>query len=285
MERARNLRLNDAGRVCVRHEDVRCQAVVAAQVLHPVAAGLPGHGHKGRQKQAPGEDPDQVQQPVGKAGQLVVVVRVAQAEEAQVMLVDEVEVKEAVDVAEGGVVADGVALVGIGQPAENVPGRGDGQKNQRAGDRLQLAPAPPQAGDKQEGNCRADKECRSDQALGHQRQSQKRPHPVKARGAARLEAGQQAIKRNQQKEAELRLGNDEAGKEKRPDGGEHAQPGIEAGARAPSPARPQPRQPRQAQHGQRVGQMRGKYVLAKDMEEHSRPSSRAAAASRCSGCR
>ena len=34
----------------------------------------------------------------------------------------------------------------------------------------------------------------------------------------------------------MRLGNDEAGKEKRADGGEHAQAGIKAGARAPGAA-------------------------------------------------
>ena len=88
------------------------------------------------------------------------------------MLVDEVEVKEAVDVAEGGMVADSVSLIGIGQAAENVPGRGDGQKEQRAGDRLQLAPAPPLAGQQQVGNGRADKKDRRDQALGQQRQRQ-----------------------------------------------------------------------------------------------------------------
>ena len=109
-----------------------------------------------------------MQQPVRGKGQLVVVVRVAQAEEAQEVLVDEVEVQEAVDVAEGGVVADGVALIGIGEAAENVPGRGDGQKEQRAGDGLEAAPAPPLAGEQQVGNGRADKEDRRDETLGEQ---------------------------------------------------------------------------------------------------------------------
>ena len=112
-----------------------------------MVASLPREGHEGGQEEAPGKDPDEMQQPVSEAGQLVVVVRITQVEEAQVVLVDEVEVKEAVDVAQGGVVADGVSLVGIGQAAENVPGRGDGHEDQRADDRLDLAPAPPQAGD------------------------------------------------------------------------------------------------------------------------------------------
>jgi hypothetical protein len=252
--------------VCFSRRLRRCP-VAAADILHPLAAGLPGQGYEGRQKQAPGKNPHQVQQPVGIAGQLVVVVRIAQVEEAQIMLIDEVEVKKAVDVADGGVVADGVSLVGIGQAAENVPGRGDGQKEQRAGDRLQLAPASPQAGDEQIRDGRANKKGGSDEPLGEQSQRQGRPHPVKTYRAARLKTSEQAVQGNQQKEAQLRLRNDEAGKEKRPDGGEHAQAGIESGARTPGATRPQPRQPCQAQHGQRIGQMRGKDILAEDLEE------------------
>ena len=69
-----------------------------------------------------------MEQPVGGIRQLVVIVRIALAKEAQVMFVDEIEVPEAVDVAEGGVVADGVSLVGIGEAAKDVPGRGDSEE-------------------------------------------------------------------------------------------------------------------------------------------------------------
>ena len=65
----------------------------------------------------------------------------------------------------------------------------------------------------------------------------------------------------------MRLGNDEAGKQKRTDRGEHAQAGIESGARAPGAARPQPRQPGQAQHGESIGQVGGKDIFAEDLIE------------------
>ena len=42
------------------------------------------------------------------------------------------------DVADGGVVADGVALIGIGQAGQDVPGRGDDQEKEQPGERLQL---------------------------------------------------------------------------------------------------------------------------------------------------
>ena len=183
------------------HEDVHGLALVVAEVLHPVVACLPGNGHECRQEEAPGKEPDQVEEPVGGKRQLVVVVRVSLTKEAQVMLVDEVEVPETVDVADGGVVADGVPLVGIGQSAKDVPGRGDGEEKQRAGYGLQKPPAAPQAGQEQVGNGRADKECGGDQSLGEQGKRQGRPHPVKAHRPARLEAGEQAVKGDEQEEA------------------------------------------------------------------------------------
>jgi hypothetical protein len=259
-------------------------AGVVAQVLEPVVAGLPGNGEQGGQKQAPGKEPDQMQQPVSGEGQLVVVVRVAQAEEAQEVLVDEVEVEEAVDVADGGVVADGMALVGIGEAAEDVPGRGDGQKQQRSGDGLQLAPATPLAGEKQVGNAAPTKKTGAMRPLVSRARATRGPHPVKA-GGGPVEAGDEAVEGDEQEKAEDGLGNDEAGKEKRADGGEHAQAGIEAGARTPGAARPEPREPGQAEHGQRVGQVGGKGVLAEDAIGRRPPASRAAAASQCSGCR
>ena len=185
-----------------------------------------------------------MQQPVGGEGQLVVVVRVALAEEAQEVLVDEVEVEEAVDVAQGGVVADGVALVGVGDAAEDVPGRGDEQKEQSAGDGLEDAPAAPLAGEEQVGNGCSDKEDGSDEALGERGQRDAGVDPVKAIGAVEFEAGDEGVEGDEQKEAELRLGNDEAGEEKRADGGEHGEAGIEAGARDPRRGGPRARRAR-----------------------------------------
>jgi len=138
--------------------EIDCLAGVVAEVLQPVVAGLPGDGEEGGDEQAPWEEPDEVEEPVRIAGELVVVVGVAQGEEAQEVLVDEVEVEEAVDVAEGGVVADGVALVRIGEAAEDVPGGGDGQEEQQAGDGLELPPAAPLAGEQQVRNGGANKE-------------------------------------------------------------------------------------------------------------------------------
>jgi hypothetical protein len=68
---------------------------------------------------------------------------------------------------------------------------------------------------------------------------------VNARRPVRLQAGDQPIERNEQKQAEVCLGNDEARKEKRPDGGEHAEPGIETGAIVPRRAAPTPMPARQ----------------------------------------
>ncbi len=153
---------------------------------------------------------------------------------------------------------------GLASPHEDVPGRGDGQKREHPGDRLQLSPAPPLAGEQQVRNGRADKKDWSNQSLGQQRQRQRSPHHINARRPARLQAGDQPVKRDEQKQAENRLGNDEPRKEKRPNRGEHAQSGIEPGARAPGPPCPNPRQPGQPQHCQRVGQVGSKGVLAKD---------------------
>ena len=66
-----------------------------------------------------------MQKPIAAVRKLVVVVRIAQAEEAQYMLVDEIEVEEPVHIAHRGMVAHRVALVGIGQSAKNVPRRGN----------------------------------------------------------------------------------------------------------------------------------------------------------------
>ena len=71
-------------------------------------------------EERPGEEPDQVEAPVEVAGELVVVHRDAPAEEAQEVLVDEVEPEEAV----------AVHAAGVAQAGEDVPGRGDGEEEQ-----------------------------------------------------------------------------------------------------------------------------------------------------------
>ena len=53
-----------------------------------------------------------------------------------------------------------------------------------------------------------------------------------------FEAGDECVDGDEEKKAELSLGNDEAGKKKRADGGEHAEACIESGARTPGAAGP-----------------------------------------------
>src|SRR6185437_3113309 len=88
----------------------------------------PGPNHGGGNKDAPREQPHELAKPVGEPRLLVVVVRVALAEEAQEMLVNEVEVEEAVNIAGVRDVAHGMSLVWIAQPAKDVPRRPYRQK-------------------------------------------------------------------------------------------------------------------------------------------------------------
>jgi hypothetical protein len=187
---------------------------------------------------------------------------VALAEEAEHVLVDEVEVEEAVNIADGGVVAEGMSLVGVGESAEDVPGSGDEQEQDEPGDGFERAPATPLAGEEQVRDGGAGKEDRCDQSLGERGQGDAGIDPVNAQGAIVFKAGDEGVEGDEQKEAELGLGNDEAGEEKRADGSENSESGIEAGARAPGAARPEPREPGKAEDGQGVGQVSGKGVFA-----------------------
>src|SRR5581483_3596639 len=115
--------------------EIDCLARVLTQMLQPAMASLPCGDNHGWQKEAPGKEPHQMQHPVPEGGQLVVVVRVAHVEEAQHVFIDEVEIEEAVDIADRRVVADGMALIRIVQAAKNVPGGGNREKEQKAGQR------------------------------------------------------------------------------------------------------------------------------------------------------
>ena len=118
-------------------------AGIAMQMLHPRTPCFPCHDEQCGQKQAPREKPDKMREPVNQERHLVVVVREPPAEETQKVFVDEIEVPEAVNVSGRGVIADGMALVGVRQSAQDVPRSGDRQKEQHAGDWLQFAPAAP----------------------------------------------------------------------------------------------------------------------------------------------
>ncbi len=94
---------------------------------------------------------------------------IALAEEAEEVLVNEVEVPPAVDVAEGGNVADGMAFAAIGAAYEDVPGGGDGEEEQRAGDGLEVTPATVLAGEPEVGDGSAKEEDGGDEAFDEQR--------------------------------------------------------------------------------------------------------------------
>ena len=79
----------------------------------PICLNEPNDG-----EEAPGEEPDEVEGPVKIAGEFVVIVRDASAEEAEDVLVDEVEPEEAV----------AVGSSGVSERGENVPRGGDKEK-------------------------------------------------------------------------------------------------------------------------------------------------------------
>src|SRR5271166_2800016 len=82
-------------------DDIYDRALVVAEVLHPVVAGLPCNCHECRQEEAPWKEPGQVQQPIPGERQLIEVVRKARSGEAKDVFVEEVEVPETVNVAKG----------------------------------------------------------------------------------------------------------------------------------------------------------------------------------------
>ncbi len=87
-----------------------------------------------------------MREPVRVTRHFVVVVRVALVQEAEHVFIDEVEVEEPVHIAQGGMVAHWVSLVGVGESAQNVPRRCDEQEEQRSCERLEHSPATPLAG-------------------------------------------------------------------------------------------------------------------------------------------
>src|SRR6202034_4418391 len=118
---------------------------IAAKMLQPGMTRSPRDDKHCRQKETPRKQPDKMQKPIRRKGQFVVVVRKPLSQKAQEMLVDKIEVPEAVHVSRHGMIADRMTLVRIRQPGQDVPRRGDHQKKQEARKWLVLAPAPPLA--------------------------------------------------------------------------------------------------------------------------------------------
>src|ERR1700677_4632001 len=135
-----------------------------------------------REIDAPGKEPDQVQTPVENKGKFVVVDGITAAKKAQYLLVDEVEIEEAVHVAGAGNVAYGVACAGIAQSGEDVPWRGDGKEEENAREQAELTPAAPIAGEPKvrPGGCT--EEDGGDQPFGQHGQRQGSPSQIKAEG-------------------------------------------------------------------------------------------------------
>ncbi len=178
--------------------DERARLVVVAELREPGAAGLPGDGEERGEEEAPGKEPDEVQEPVGERGELIVVVRIALAEEAEDVLVDEVEVPPAVDVTKGGDVTDGMAFAAIGAAYEDVPGGRDGEEQKRAGEGLEVAPASALAREPEVGDGSAKEKHRGDEAFDQQGERECGPRPVDARGLVVLEAGEKAVQRDEE---------------------------------------------------------------------------------------
>ena len=106
--------------------------------------------------------------PVEGGGELVVVAWDAAAEEAEDVLVDEVEPEEAVAV--GG--------SGVAQAGEDVPGRGDGEEEEGAGEGFEATPVAEFAGEGEVEEGGGDEEDDGDQALGEDSEGQGCPQEV-----------------------------------------------------------------------------------------------------------
>ena len=181
------------------------------------------------------------------------------------MLVDEVEVEEAVHIAECRVVADGMALVRIAQAGEDVPGRRNGEEQQQARHEAHLAPAPPFAGEHQPRHCGREEEDRSDQPFGQRREGERRPAHIEERRPAVLQPSQKAVEREPDEEGEQRLRDIDAGEEKDADAGQQRERRIECGPFAEGAPSPVPRKNGGREHAQRHGKVRGEDVIAEDV--------------------
>src|ERR1051326_289041 len=93
-----------------------------------------GNAANGRWKiQTPRKQPDQVQRPIQCPGKLVVIPWIALPQKPQKMFVDEIEPEKSVS----------TLAPSVAQPCQNVPGRGNGEKQGQAENQPELTPAPP----------------------------------------------------------------------------------------------------------------------------------------------
>jgi hypothetical protein len=116
-----------------------------------------------------------VQAPEEIAGELVVVHGVALAEEAEEVLVDEVEPEEAV----------AVHASGVAEASEDVPGGGDCEEEEEAGCGLELAEIAPFAREDEVDRRGTEEEDEGYEAFGEDGEGQGCPHNVGVRGGAK----------------------------------------------------------------------------------------------------
>src|SRR5208337_2868361 len=109
---------------------------------------------------------------------------------------------------------------GIAYAGENVPGGGNGEEEQQSGEEMELAPAPPLSGQRQIGDEGDANDDQCHQSLGKHRKRKQRvsgiPGPARA---GNIQGGDQAVESRGDEEAENRLRDEDAGKEKVADAG------------------------------------------------------------------
>ena len=166
------------------------------------------------QERGPGHEPDEAEAPEEPEGGGVVVVGDAEVEVAEEVLVHEVEPEPAANVAVGGegdlpVVVDeveggGVALGGVGEAGEDVPGGGDGQEEEDGGGEVELAEA-------EEGVLEASGEEEVDEGDGHGEDEADEALGEDVEGAGDGEAaGVAAVARAARLSTALRSGRDDS---------------------------------------------------------------------------
>ncbi len=142
-------------------------------------AGAPEAEEGGDGKEeAPGKEPDEMEGPEEISGELVVVHGDALAQEAEEVLVDEVEPEEAVT----------VGSAGVAEAGEDVPRGGDGEEEEDSGEGFQPAPMLCFSGQEEIGEGGSEEEHESDEALGEDGEGETGPHGAGIEDGVRREA-------------------------------------------------------------------------------------------------
>ena len=192
-------------------------------------AGLIGEGHGAapgaregkfadgeRQEDGPWRKPYEVDGPPEAEGNGIVVGRVARAEGALEVFVDDVRPEEAF-----------AAVFG-----DQVPGQRDGEEDEEAGENFEVAPAGPVASGDDEKDDDTDGEDEADEAEGDDGESGERGEAPHAPGGVDgfVPGEKKEVKGGGEFEAEDGFGDHDAGEKKNADGSGGNEAGVEAGA-------------------------------------------------------